>query len=40
MTDEKEALEALDRVGLKDRAGHLPSQLSEASSSASASPAP
>src|ERR1700689_1512335 len=28
MTDEKEALEALDRVGLKDRAGHLPSQLS------------
>src|SRR5208282_273375 len=28
MTDEKEVLEALDRVGLKDRAGHLPSQLS------------
>src|SRR6202522_4294323 len=28
MTDEKEALEALDRVGLKDRASHLPSQLS------------
>src|SRR5450755_3685100 len=28
MTDEKEALEALDRVGFKDRAGHLPSQLS------------
>jgi putative ABC transport system ATP-binding protein len=28
MTDEKEGLEALDRVGLKDRAGHLPSQLS------------
>ena len=28
MTDEKEALEALDRVGLRDRAGHLPSQLS------------
>ncbi len=28
MTDEKEALEALDRVGLKARAGHLPSQLS------------
>ena len=28
MTDEREALEALDRVGLKDRAGHLPSQLS------------
>src|ERR1700690_2042241 len=28
MTDEKEALEALDRGGLKDRAGHLPSQLS------------
>ena len=28
MTDEKEALEALERVGLKDRAGHLPSQLS------------
>src|SRR5438128_2017917 len=28
MTDEKEALEALDRVGLKDRAYHLPSQLS------------
>lgn len=26
--DEKEALEALDRVGLKDRAHHLPSQLS------------
>lgn len=28
MTDEKEALEALERVGLKDRAYHLPSQLS------------
>src|SRR5712671_1123842 len=28
MTDEQEALEALDRVGLKDRAEHLPSQLS------------
>jgi putative ABC transport system ATP-binding protein len=28
MTDENEALEALDRVGLKDRAHHLPSQLS------------
>src|SRR6202049_568762 len=28
MTDEREALEALDRVGLKDRAEHLPSQLS------------
>jgi putative ABC transport system ATP-binding protein len=28
MTDEKEALDALDRVGLKDRAEHLPSQLS------------
>ncbi len=28
MTDEKEAFEALDRVGLKARAGHLPSQLS------------
>src|SRR5713101_7123550 len=28
MTDEREALAALDRVGLKDRAGHLPSQLS------------
>src|ERR1700688_769970 len=28
MTDEQEALEALDRVGLKDRASHLPSQLS------------
>ena len=26
--DEQEALEALDRVGLKDRAKHLPSQLS------------
>ena len=26
--DEKEALEALDRVGLRDRARHLPSQLS------------
>ena len=28
MTDEQEALEALDRVGLKDRAHHTPSQLS------------
>src|ERR1700676_3130123 len=28
MTDEKEALTALDHVGLKDRAHHLPSQLS------------
>src|SRR6266851_300769 len=28
MTDEAEALVALDRVGLKDRAGHLPAQLS------------
>ena len=28
MTDEKEATEALERVGLGDRAGHLPSQLS------------
>src|SRR5271156_5787493 len=28
MTDEGEALDALDRVGLKDRASHLPSQLS------------
>ena len=28
MPDEKEALEALDRVGLIDRARHLPSQLS------------
>jgi putative ABC transport system ATP-binding protein len=28
MTDEQEALEALQRVGLKDRAHHLPSQLS------------
>ncbi len=28
MTDEKEAIEALERVGLKDRAHHLPSQLS------------
>src|SRR5450432_1241245 len=28
MTDEKEALTALDRVGLKDRADHVPSQLS------------
>ncbi len=28
MTDEKEALEALERVGLRDRATHLPSQLS------------
>ena len=28
MPDEKEALEALDRVGLADRAKHLPSQLS------------
>ena len=28
MPDEKEALEALARVGLKDRARHLPSQLS------------
>jgi len=28
MTDEQEALDALQRVGLKERAGHLPSQLS------------
>jgi putative ABC transport system ATP-binding protein len=28
MTDQNEALDALDRVGLKDRARHLPSQLS------------
>ncbi|HEX8815470.1 MAG TPA: ATP-binding cassette domain-containing protein [Terriglobales bacterium] len=28
MTDEQEALDALDRVGLKQRAHHLPSQLS------------
>jgi putative ABC transport system ATP-binding protein len=28
MIDEKEALQALDRVGLKDRAKHLPRQLS------------
>lgn len=28
MTDEKEALEALTRVGLKDRAHHVPAQLS------------
>ena len=28
MTDEQEALQALARVGLKERAGHLPSQLS------------
>ncbi len=28
MPDEAEALEALDRVGLKERANHLPSQLS------------
>src|SRR6184192_1167006 len=28
MTDKKEALEALDRVGLKERAHHLPAQLS------------
>jgi putative ABC transport system ATP-binding protein len=28
MTDEQEALEALTRVGLKDRANHVPSQLS------------
>jgi putative ABC transport system ATP-binding protein len=28
MTDEQEALEALDRVGLKDRAHHLPAHLS------------
>jgi putative ABC transport system ATP-binding protein len=28
MTDEQEALEALERVGLKERADHIPSQLS------------
>jgi putative ABC transport system ATP-binding protein len=28
MTDENEALQALERVGLKERAYHLPSQLS------------
>src|SRR5262249_13039222 len=28
MTDEQEALDALQRVGLKDRANHVPSQLS------------
>lgn len=28
MPDEKEALQALDKVGLAERAGHLPSQLS------------
>src|SRR2546425_2068134 len=28
MTDEREALDALERVGLKDRAHHVPSQLS------------
>src|SRR5437660_9404156 len=28
MTDKEEALAALDRVGLRDRASHLPSQLS------------
>jgi putative ABC transport system ATP-binding protein len=28
MTDEQEALDALERVGLRQRAGHLPSQLS------------
>src|SRR5579864_5740521 len=28
MTDEEEALNALERVGLKDRANHIPSQLS------------
>ena len=28
LPDEKEALEALERVGLKERAKHLPSQLS------------
>jgi putative ABC transport system ATP-binding protein len=28
MTDEQEALEALERVGLPDRAGHIPAQLS------------
>ena len=28
MTDEREALDALERVGLKDRAHHIPSQLS------------
>jgi putative ABC transport system ATP-binding protein len=28
MTDEQEALDALARVGLRDRAGHVPSQLS------------
>src|SRR5438477_4607251 len=28
MTDERQALDALDRVGLRERAHHLPSQLS------------
>jgi hypothetical protein len=39
LPDEKEALRALERVGLSDRAKHLPSQLRAASSKGSASPA-
>jgi len=34
VTDEKQAEEALKRVGLGDRLTHLPAQLSAASSSA------
>jgi predicted ABC-type transport system involved in lysophospholipase L1 biosynthesis ATPase subunit len=40
MTDEKEALDALERVGLKDRSHHVPAQLSEVSSSGFVSHAP